>query len=116
MSGIGWLLDGAAILEGHSLVGSWMHLICLSFVVSGLLLVSPHSLGFLTWSMGWQANRITGQVGAGSIPAVTQDSWSDITVLVGVYYRRIGSPPHRKAHPYAASPSSPNTWKTRAIG
>lgn len=109
VSGIGWLLDGAAILEGHSLVGSQMHLICLSFVVSGLLLVSPHSLG-------WQANRITGQVGAGSIPAVTQDSWSDITVLVGVYYCRIGSLPHRKAHPYTASPSSPNTWKTQAIG
>ena len=62
VTSLGWLLDRAATLEGHSLVGSQMHLIWLSFVVSGLLFVSPPPLGFLKWSMGWQADRIIGRL------------------------------------------------------
>lgn len=41
VTGLGWLLDRAATLEGHGLVGPQKHLIWLSFVVSGLLFVSP---------------------------------------------------------------------------
>ena len=44
VTGLGWLLDRAATLEGHGLVGPQMHLIWLSFVVSGLLFVSPPHL------------------------------------------------------------------------
>lgn len=62
VTGLGWLLDRAATLEGHGLVGPQMHLIWLSFVVSGLLFVSPLRTGVSQMEHGLASRQKVGRL------------------------------------------------------
>lgn len=62
VTGLGWLLDRAATLEGHGLVGPQMHLIWLSFVVSDLLFVSPLLTGVSQMEHGLASRQKVGRL------------------------------------------------------